>query len=240
VNIQTKEKKEIRLITQLKSIVSFFWRKDEVALKPISEKAYKEDIFGKLTPKQLERAYEKAWEAKNFEINNYWKRANYFWAFQVASFAGYFGVLGSDVYVDYPEILYYVICIGFVTSLAWSFINIGSKTWQRHWEIHVDLLEEKITGPLYKIVTTEKTYSVSKINEIISRFFTTIWILIGFKYLFENISFYKGGIDDVALSVIFSSILVIYFSASMYHGYGRGMFGNRTVTLFERKYTVNN
>ena len=96
--------------------------------------------------KDIRRTYEKAWESKNFEIGNYWKRANYFWAFQVASYAGYFPVLGSDFYVDNPQVLYSVVAIGIITSLAWVLINIGSKTWQRHWENQVDMLEDSITG----------------------------------------------------------------------------------------------
>ena len=71
-----------------------------------------------------------------------------------------------------PSILYCAISFGFITALAWSLINVGSKFWQRHWEKHLDMLEDKITGPLYKTVyayKTTKTFSVSKINSIISR-----------------------------------------------------------------------
>ncbi|WP_299531092.1 hypothetical protein [Ulvibacterium sp.] len=227
-----------KLIDQIESVKKFFYRADENALIEISEEKYKTEIFGKLTEEQKKKAYEKAWEAKNFEIENYWKRANYFWAFQVASFAGYFSVIGSDFYLENKEVLYYVICIGFVTSLAWAFINIGSKTWQRHWEIHVDLLEEEITGPLYKIVTTDKTFSVTKINEIISRFFVAIWLVIGFKFLVNETTLEYSEFENIYFSIIFSTIAVIYFSIAMYHGYGRGRFEERKVRLFERQYKV--
>lgn len=231
---------KIKLVQQFLSIGTFLVSKEKTALKQISEKKYLNDIFGKLSKEQLLKAYDKAWEAKNFEIENYWKRANYFWAFQVASFAGYFSVLSSDFYKEDKEVLFYVISIGFVTALAWSFINIGSKTWQRHWEIHVDLLEEKITGPLYKIVTSKKTFSVSKINEIVSRFFVLIWVLIGILFLIENTTLNYSGVRNIDLPISICLIIVIYFSISMYHGYGRGRFGHRKVKLYERDYSVEN
>jgi hypothetical protein len=178
-----------KMLTLLKPLWRFFYAKSEPGLNEISENEYL-DIFIKGRKKEeIETSYKKAWEAKNFEIENYWKRANYFWAFQIASFAGYFSVLSSTAYPRNPQVLYFVICIGFITSLAWALINQGSKTWQRHWEIHVDMLENEITGPLYKIVTTQKTFSVSKLNEIVSRFIVMIWIILGIKYFSEHISF---------------------------------------------------
>src|SRR5690606_13259251 len=99
---------------------------------------------------KLTKAFEKAWDARKFEIDNYWKRTTYFWAFQVTSFAAYLAILNSDSYKltpsKNPSLLYCSIAFGFITSLAWALINIGSKFWQRHWEKHIDMLEDKITG----------------------------------------------------------------------------------------------
>lgn len=236
--MKTLLKRLKKLKNQIFSIGRFVWSKEIYELTRVTEKEYQEELFGKLSFGQLTKAYEKAWEAKNFEIENYWKRTNYFWAFQVASFAGYFSVLGTDFYTKSPEVLYYVICIGFVTALAWAFINIGSKTWQRHWEIHVDLLEEKITGPLYKIVTANKTFSVSKINEIVSRFFTAIWLLIGLKFLFEKYNNKFTGWGNIQYDIVFCTLIVIYFSVAMYHGHGRGRFGKRQIKLYKRDFEV--
>ncbi|MBL0342917.1 MAG: hypothetical protein IPP71_19820 [Bacteroidetes bacterium] len=216
----------------------FAIRKNENALTTISEIDYKK-TFETLSKEQLQKAYDTAWDAKRFESDAYWKRANYFWAFQVASFAGYYSVLSSGYFKNNPEILYYVISIGFVTSLAWLFINIGGKIWQRHWEIHIDLLEENITGPLYKIVTTSKTFSVSKINEIISGFFTVIWFIIGINYLVKNFSFDYKNIENVNFSLVICTMAVIYFSMAMIFGYGRGRFGKRKVKLYKRDYEVS-
>jgi hypothetical protein len=219
----------------LKDFLAFFYTDKDANVEEISKEKYKEIFIKDKSDDKIKETYDKAWEAKNFEIENYWKRANYFWAFQVASFAGYFAVLSSEAYVKNPQILYSVICIGFISSLAWVFINIGSKTWQRHWENHVDMLEDKVTGPLYKIITEKKTYSVSKINEIISRFFATIWVILGIEYFIEHVSFKWNGIENIDIVVVLSTLAVIYFSGAMYWGYGRGRFGKRNVVFYKRK-----
>lgn len=219
-----------------KSLFEFAFTKDEVVMEQMSEDEYI-DIFIKGRKKEdIETTYKKAWEAKNFEIEHYWKRANYFWAFQVASFAGYFTFISSKGYENNPQVLYFIICIGFITCLAWTFINRGSKTWQRHWEIHVDMLENEITGPLYKIVTSPKTYSVSKINEIVSRFIVTIWIILGLKYFQDNITFKFTAWQYVDIQVWISSFSVLYFISAMTLGYGRGRFGERKVKFYKRKF----
>lgn len=220
----------------IKSIGTFLYKKDDPHLDEISEEEYLKIFVKGRKKEEIEKSYQKAWEAKNFEIENYWKRANYFWAFQVAAFAGYFAVLGSDAYTKSPQVLYFVICIGLVTSCAWTFINKGSKTWQRHWEIHVDMLENEITGPLYKIVTTQKTFSVSKINEIVSRFIIAIWVVIGVKYFLDHLTFQWSGFENVDKLIVLSTIATCYFIGSMYFGHGRGRFGNRKVKFYGRKF----
>ena len=212
--------------------------KDEDKMTELTEEEYrKQFIVGKLKEK-IEASYNQAWQAKNFEIDNYWKRTNYFWAFQVAAFAGYFSVLSSEAYNKNPQVLYIVTCIGFITAIAWSFINRGSKTWQRHWEIHVDMLENEVTGPLYKTVTEKKTFSVSKINEIVSRFITCIWLLLASKYIIQHNANHYSGWRSIDFQVWISSILTLYFVCAMYWGYGRGRFGKRRVSFYLRKYST--
>lgn len=189
----------------------------------------------------LQKAHEKAWDSRKFEIDNYWKRTTYFWAFQAASFTGYFAILNSSAYNESPrkspEILYCIISIGFITAIAWVLINIGSKFWQRHWEKHIDMLEDKITGPLYKTVyayKTTKTFSVSKINDIISRFFTFIWFLLGLKYFMDNLSF-KGSYKEIAWIELLVTIGILYFTGAMFWGHGRGNFGTTSFEFYNRE-----
>ena len=152
-------------------MLSYIISTKESGLTELSEKEYRERLID-ICPIKAEKAFEKAWATRNFEIEMYWKRATYFWAFIASTFVGYFALVSSESYekqsaFNHVEV-YFLICIGFVLSLAWHFTNIGSKTWQRHWEVHVDLLEDAFTGPLYKTVYPNQTYSVSKINEIVS------------------------------------------------------------------------
>ena len=50
------------------------------------------DGFEATAKERLAAAHKRAYALRNFEIEHYWKRATYFWAFQVAIFAA-FGLL---------------------------------------------------------------------------------------------------------------------------------------------------
>lgn len=148
---------------------------------------------------KLKAALEHAKDNRKFEIDLYWKRATYFWTLIAAAFTGYFALVGSNNGVSNPDekpLLAFVIsCMGFVFTYAWFLVNRGSKQWQENWENHVDMLEDKITGPLYKTVMRRPTdsddktfvakhitgpaeFSVSKINQLINVFTMLIWVLL--------------------------------------------------------------
>ncbi len=218
----------------IKSLWTFAFTKNESKMVEMTKDEYKALFITGRCPNDIEKTYNKAWESKNFEIELYWKRATYFWAFQVASFAGYFSVLGSNIYLKDPQVLYMVACIGLITGLSWAFINIGSKSWQRHWEAHVDMLEDEIGGPLYKTVAIQKTFSVSKINEIVSQFIVVTWSILIIKYFVEHISFCYTKWQNIDYQVWLSSLAVLYFIYQMIFGHGRGRFGERPVTFFKR------
>ena len=134
-----------------------------------------------------EKAFEKAHDIRKFEIELYWKRTTYFWAFIAASFAGYFAILTSKSISFQEQYLFLIESIGFVFSLGWFFVNRASKHWQLNWEKVIDSLEDDITGPLMKnhinnhnsfwSLTLSYRFSVSRINQIISCFITLIWFL---------------------------------------------------------------
>ena len=172
----------------MKKLIRQFWDMRPATLRPLSEAEYKNDLLDDETKAKV--AFEKAWEIRNFEIEMYWKRASYFWAFIASAFVGYFALVSSSNYrlqdrFNHAEV-FFVICIGFILSVAWLLTNIGSKSWQRHWEVHVDLLEDNFTGPLYKTVYSKKTFSVSKINEIVSAVIVGVWVLLAVKFLFDQ------------------------------------------------------
>lgn len=138
------------------------------------------------------KALERALDIRKFEIELYWKRATYFWTFIAATFAGFVAIQASSS--ANKENMSVLLCnLGIVFSFGWLCVNRGSKYWQENWEKHVDMLEDEIHGPLYKVVlsrglpktsiewanhllTGPSPISVSKINQLISLFVTLIWI----------------------------------------------------------------
>ncbi|WP_176000597.1 hypothetical protein [Burkholderia vietnamiensis] len=156
-----------------------------------AEQQYK-DSFGlgvNPNPKKTENALQHALDIRKFEIGLYWQRATYFWTLIAATFAGYFAVLSAEHMKDKDFDAYVVACVGFIFSLAWFLTNRGSKFWQENWENHVDMLEDGITGPLYKTILHRPTargilsviegpapFSVSQINQWVSLFTVAVWL----------------------------------------------------------------
>ena len=130
------------------------------------------------------RALAYATDIRKFEIELYWKRATYFWTFIGAAFAGYaltYKALSSQEH--WLSLLFS--SLGLVFSFAWYLVNRGSKFWQNNWERHVDLLEDMTLEPLYKIIATDTSsynpltapgsFSVTKINQVLSVFVAFNW-----------------------------------------------------------------
>ena len=222
-------------------ILRLLYHKKKSGLTPLTKEQY--DLRLRTGDKdKVKSAFEKAWAIRNFEIELYWKRATYFWAFIASCFVGYFALVNSANYSKPDKLnhvdVYFLICMGFILSLAWLLTNKGSKDWQRHWEIHIDLLEDEFTGPLYKTVNPYKTFSVSKINEIVSVTFICVWALLGLKYFIEqdllNITHYQ-----INWLIVISSVLTVLLSSSMLLGYGRGQFGERKIQMYSRMVTYD-
>jgi hypothetical protein len=164
-------------------------------LKEIGPTEYKRKFGLKQHGAKEDEALKYALDIRKFEIELYWKRATYFWTFIAAAMAGYFLIQKTEGDVNtYLSIV--IGCLGFVFSFAWFWVNKGSKYWQENWENHVDLIEDFVVGPLYKIVTERPEednkkrikdfvigpapYSVSKINQIVSLFVTLLWAVLIF------------------------------------------------------------
>jgi hypothetical protein len=123
-------------------------------------------------------ALQVALDIRKFEISLYWTRAAYFWAFSGAALAAYLAALTGENVQNRGEALLLISCIGIVFSSAWYMVNRASKYWQLNWELHVDLLEDAVNGPLYKTVLGVEPslknlvgpypYSVSKVNQLLS------------------------------------------------------------------------
>lgn len=113
---------------------------------------------------QREKAYDVAADIRKFEIELFWKRATFFWAFITAIYMSYFQVLTQIHQNGHGYISLVVLAaLGLFFCFSWFLSSMGSKHWQENWEEHLHILEDDITGPLYKTYLEKNSYSLSKI-----------------------------------------------------------------------------
>ena len=142
-------------------------------------------------------AYRDAYDLRKFELDLYWRRAAYFWAFATVVFAGYFSVLTADELTpeSRDKYLLLIATLGFCLSWGWFLAVRGGKYWSSNWELHVDYLEQSGVGPLFTTVIDKdclawwkpfKAYphSVGKINQATGFLIALVWIgLVGHRSL---------------------------------------------------------
>ncbi len=184
--------------------------------------------------KKIFQAFQVAIDTRKFEIELYWKRATYFWAFIAASVAAYFVVLTSDNVKDFKHLTIIISLIGYLFSLGWYFVNRGSKYWQENWERHVGNLEQKVIGPLFawcKVPEKTKFYqvlkgfpmSVSKVNQFLSFVMVIFWFflfLYSLLFSYDKLEIVREWFTFEKTWVIFSfwfvliiSLTIIFFRA---------------------------
>ena len=168
---------------------------EDTMTEQISQETYEQKFGISDSDHRREKALDHALDIRKFEIQLYWTRAAYFWTFIAAALAAYGAIQALDNGPNKSDLSVIVGCVGFVFSFAWYCVNRGSKQWQENWENHVDLLEDTVTGPLYKVVlkrpnptgfwghverflTGPAPFSVSKINQIVSLYISAVWVLL--------------------------------------------------------------
>lgn len=186
--------------------------------------------------KLLENAYKKAWENRDFEIDKFWIRAAYFWGFIVLIFGGYITILTGehnqkalDMRLDL-----FLLLLGILFSISWYLVILGSKTWQRNWEAHIDRLENFVSGPLYKTIfySGNRFYSVSKLNEVMAIVVIIVWIGLFVQYLSEKYSLtFCNKIDWVSTVAIF---LTFFFAVVLIFGYSSGSYKSKKNNFIDR------
>ncbi len=94
----------------------------------------------------LKKALKLVHDIRKFEIELFWKRGTYFWAFIVASFSAYFFVLNKFMpdcgkfsiscfagLNCFPKTILLILSfICFFFCFSWVLINKGSKFWQEN------------------------------------------------------------------------------------------------------------
>ncbi|VEB94222.1 Uncharacterised protein [Citrobacter koseri] len=124
----------------------------------------------------LQLSLEKAHDIRKFEIELYWKRATYFFAFFTVITAAFGYLFTSKEYFCFSPA---AALVGSIISVCFIFVNIGSKYWLCNWEFIIDKLEVYVTGNLYKVYFYDNKYplrpSVSDINNLISYVILIVW-----------------------------------------------------------------
>ncbi|WP_411817356.1 hypothetical protein [Hyphococcus sp. DH-69] len=222
---------------QLNRILKIFWDNTVPGLEEIEEAEYEQLLIhlesdSQKLQKKAKRAFEAAYDLRKFEIEMYWKRANYFWTFIAAVFTGYAFMIREGSGATFEP--FALACVGIVLSYAWWTTNRGSKAWQRHWEKHLDKLEDQFMGPLYKTVAMDRTYSVSKSNEIVSFSFVVFWGGVALQYLNSRSLLHPFDWSGPKFEYIFPLIVTALAICALENGYGRGRFGNRHFKMYKR------
>jgi hypothetical protein len=92
-----------------------------------------------------------------------WKEVNAFWVRSGAALV-LLGAAASPLFTEdlAPHSAAFLGVGLLFICLTWRQINLGSLTWIRNWQTHLDLLEDSVTGPLYKTVFHDKAHSTTQ------------------------------------------------------------------------------
>ena len=197
--------------------VKDFSLKERVKSNGQKEYVLSDDVIALFGTSKKEKAYEVASDIRKFEIGLFWQRAAYFWAFITVIYAAYFQVLTELYEKDHGHFALVILsALGVFFSFSWYLSSKASKHWQENWELHLDLLEDDVTGSLYKTYLAEKSYSVSKIN-IFAGIAVTIcsFGLLMYDFaVFANEKLHLSGLLGVAICSFFA--LLSLFSLFVY------------------------
>ncbi len=186
------------------------------------------------------KAYEAASDIRKFEIGLYWQRTAYFWAFITVIYTAYYHILKDNT--DHGALPLVVFSfLGLFFSISWFLSNKASKHWQKNWELHMDLLEDDVTGPLYKTYLAERSYSVSKINLaasiIISFFAALLFLYESYKCACNKLSYFRKTGVYVSLEWIlwFAFICIVFAGFWFYIKKVRGNDAKKGEEVLQQK-----
>jgi hypothetical protein len=148
-------------------------------------------------------ALDRAHEIREFEIELYWKRANYFWLLQAAVFAAVGLTWKAEASLS-TLLPIGLAGLGVITSFAGWLAAKGSKFWQRNWEHQIDMLEGEFEGNLYKTIYVSPEgvgWSLTGVSERLSLCFVIFWILtlIG---LSAHLNHWTGNPSELSLAAL--------------------------------------
>lgn len=104
-----------------------------------------------------DQLYKIAIDTRNMEIGLFWQRSNYFLVLNTAIAVGFFSV-------DDWKYQIALSVFGFIISILWFRVNLGSKYWQSRWERRVSKLESLINENI-KLFSADKDVTDSDVEE---------------------------------------------------------------------------
>ena len=178
--------------------------------------------------------YEKIFELRKFEIENFWKRTLFFWGTITIIYAGYFSAS-----LGHFQII--ITLIGVLFNIVFSLSTRGSKYWQEHWESIAVVYENELDFKLFRtetsylinthnksIYTKPYRFSVSKLTMLLSDLSVITWIILWIKELIElflknilrfEFSFYNSSIHWLTVGITVIHLLLIgYFILFLLNG----------------------
>lgn len=74
-------------------------------------------------------------DIRNFEIDLFWKRSNYFLVLNTSIAVGYFTASHNEILIA---------SLGLVICCLWFLVTLGGKFWQSRWEHQLSLVEKDL------------------------------------------------------------------------------------------------
>lgn len=169
---------------------------------------------------EYRKALEYALEERRFEIKLYWDRAKYFWTLVAVALGGYFTV--ARTMPNDKETLFIIGCLGLVFTFVWYAVSRAGSLWHLRWDAHIGMLEEKVVGPLHRLVVSGEItkfwrlgaypFSGTRVHEITAIYLMFVWIFLALKAIIAMLSYeLLLGVNELVFSIatLFFGIFIL-------------------------------
>ncbi len=165
--------------------------------------------------------YDKMLDLRKFEIENFWKRALFFWGALAIVLLAY---SKNELGLEYQPIIAF---IGFLYNIIFSLSLRGSKYWQEHWEVmateyenknNFSLVNEANYKPDFKSFFTHPyRFSVSKLTMLLSDITALMWFMLWVKDIISFVFNDQLNVNDfscayvILFHIIIASYVILFF-----------------------------
>lgn len=176
-----------------------------------------------LSAPERKKLFDITLDLRKFEIDLYWKRSTYYWAFTVVAFAAFGVIAGRINHVPEPlrySLLPVVASVGLIFALALYLSSRGSSYWHAHWETLNEEVARLEIGDFFRVMLDPRSgggigigaklfnaypASVTKINAIVALALSVVWLGLLLSFTFTY--------GDLSLTKIFNLLFVVCWVA---------------------------